>query len=100
MTAESLMVVQFIFYTLGSVFLLGLIAMVFSAIYAFFAMKKKVDETAEFVKMEAADFKQNFFSRLSGFAFDRKGKLGGIIATAVSGFIINKLKQSVSGRRR
>lgn len=95
----GLEIVQFIFYVLASLFLLGGIGMVVTVIYVFIEIKKKVEETSDYVKAEVDDVKRNFFSYAKNFIWDHKEKVGGVAATAVTGFIMNAIKSKFTGRK-
>lgn len=95
----GLEIAQFIFYVLASLFLLGGIAMVVTIIFVFMEIKKKVEETADYVKAEVYDVKNNFFRYAGNFFWDHKEKVGGVAATAVTGFIMNAIKGKFSRKK-
>lgn len=78
--------------------MLGLIGMMITMIVVMLAIKTKVEETSDYVRHEIADFKENFFSRMISSAFQNKDKVGGVAASAVSGFILSKLRQKFAKR--
>lgn len=90
---DALEIVQFTFYLLGSIFMLGLVGMVVTLIIVMIAIKTKVEETSTYVRSEVTDFKEHFFERMVAYAFANKEKIGSAAATAASGYIVSQLKK-------
>jgi hypothetical protein len=96
----SLETVQYIFYLLGSIYLLGGVIAIIIVIYVLFEIKNKIDETSEYVKREVQELKLQAIEKSKEMIEGNKGKLLGLVGTAVTGFVMTSLRNKIFGKKK